>query len=52
MKHEILLKKYCRFRIREKHVMNSLIGGGGGHKLKIEDFKIIIHYKPHFGRIY
>ena len=27
-------------------------GGGGGHKLKIEEFKIIIHYKPQFGRIY
>ena len=24
------------------------IGGGGGHRLNIEDFKIIIHFKPHF----
>ena len=23
------------------------VGGGGGHRLKIEDFKITIHYKPY-----
>ena len=24
------------------------VGGGGGHRLKIEDFKITIHYKPYY----
>ena len=24
------------------------VGGGGGHRLEIEDFKITIHYKPYY----
>ena len=35
-------------QIGDYYIVMKNVGGGGGHRLEVQDFEVTFHYKPYF----